>query len=182
MASLRSLFITLLTILHFLPSSTIASPVPLPFLQAPTLEAPHTRTFFYAGGTYVNDNSTNSSVLARKQYVEVLTPADGIQHPYPLLFIHGGGATGVQWLQKPDGGRGWASYFLSRGYQVLLTDLWSVGRSIDGESPPLRNTGPAWGAEMGYTAPERYGKYVQAKLHTQWPGVSPLFPFPLCSP
>lgn len=176
MASSRSLFVTLLTILHFLPLSTIASPVPLP----PTLEAPHTRTFFYAGGTYINDNSTNSSVLANKQYVEVLTPANGIQHPYPLLFITP--LSGVQWLNKPDGGQGWASYFLSRGYQVLLTDLWSVGRSIDGSLPPLRNAFTVLGAEMGFTAPEQYGKYVQAELHTQWPGVGPLFPFPLCSP
>jgi len=41
-------------------------------------------------------------------YVEVMVPHE-IQHPYPIVFLHGAGQTGVDYLQTPDGRSGWAS-------------------------------------------------------------------------
>ncbi|RFU25719.1 hypothetical protein B7463_g10618, partial [Scytalidium lignicola] len=37
----------------------------------------------------------------------------------------------VNWLNKPDGGRGWASLFLERGYRVYIVDSNMRGRSPD---------------------------------------------------
>ena len=58
-------------------------------------EALHSRTFFYAGGAYVYNETVNGTIWVNKQYVEELTPAGGVKHPYPLVFFHGGGDTGV---------------------------------------------------------------------------------------
>lgn len=51
----------------------------------------HRRNYFYAGGTYVqNDNLT---FVHGQIYVEHLQPAK-VTKPYPLLFIEGAGMTG----------------------------------------------------------------------------------------
>lgn len=81
------------------------------------------------------------------------------------------------WLNKPDGGSGWASYFLNQGYVVYIIDQTERARS------PWNPTGnttltayPAEYIEQRFTATEKYALWPQAKLHTQWPGVSHLFP------
>lgn len=76
-----------------------------------------------------------------------------------------------QWLNKPDGNRGWASYFLEKGYEVFIVDIWGTGRSNPSSLPPLFSTFSVELVELAFTAPEVYKKYYQAKLHTQWPGV-----------
>jgi pimeloyl-ACP methyl ester carboxylesterase len=47
----------------------------------------------------------------------------------PLLFIHGGGATGACWRATPDGRTGWADLLADRGYECWLTDWPGTGRS-----------------------------------------------------
>jgi len=47
----------------------------------------------------------------------------------PLLFIHGGGATGACWRATPDGRIGWADQLAARGYECWLTDWPGTGRS-----------------------------------------------------
>lgn len=60
-----------------------------------TFEALHSRSVFYAGGRYVFDKSLNGTILENQMYVEQLTPIGGVKHPYPLIFAHGGGASGT---------------------------------------------------------------------------------------
>jgi pimeloyl-ACP methyl ester carboxylesterase len=47
----------------------------------------------------------------------------------PLLFIHGGGATGACWRATPDGRRGWADQLAERGQECWITDWPGTGRS-----------------------------------------------------
>lgn len=86
------------------------------------------------------------------------------------------------WLQTPDNRKGWASYFIERGYEVYIVDVLSVGRSAQQDliAYPLVGRVTAEGAEAGFTAPERTNAYPQSQLHTQWPGVGPsLLPRPV---
>ena len=47
----------------------------------------------------------------------------------PLLFIHGGGATGACWRATPDGRLGWADALAARGHECWLIDWPGTGRS-----------------------------------------------------
>ena len=138
--------------------------------QIAVTEARHTRKVFYIGGNY--NKTATGTILQNQIYVEQLTPAGGITQSKPLVLLHGGDLAGDLWLNKPDGGRGWASFWLDRGYQVYILDEWSVGRSSAGSDSATGPGGTLEGAELAFTAPERYNKYYQARFHTQWPGVS----------
>ena len=78
-------------------------------------------------------------------------------------------------MNTPDGRKGWASYFLEKGYTVYLTDPPQRGRSpyVPGSEGTLGIT-PVLMVEQIFTAPEKFpnrpNNYVQAPLHTQWPG------------
>lgn len=78
------------------------------------------------------------------------------------------------WLQTPDNRKGWASYFIERGYQVYIVDVVSVGRSVQQDlvAYPLRGGFTIEGAEAGFTGGKRINAFPQSQLHTQWPGVS----------
>ena len=60
-----------------------------------TQESLHRRSFFYAGGQYVHNDTAGGTISINKQYVEELTPGCGVKHKYPLVFFHGGGDSGV---------------------------------------------------------------------------------------
>lgn len=162
--------------LYSFPAIAVAISPPMPILpvsgnsQIQVTEARHTRKIYYLGGDY--NQTASGTILQNQIYVEQLTPAGGVTQPKPLVLLHGGNIAGDLWLNKPDGGRGWASFFLDRGYQVYVPDTWGMGRSgpaADG----LRGGGSTVeGAERAFTAPERYNEYYQARFHTQWPGVS----------
>lgn len=143
--------------------------------QQPLSDAAYNRRVFYVGGNYNTTNSGN--VLQNQVYIEQLTPAAGKTKPYPLVMLHGGDISGLVWLNKPDNGTGWASYFLNQGFEVFIVDEWSVGRSGP-ESTAYTSTDGAGAsyqlAELAFSAPQLYNKYYQAKFHTQWPGVSVL--------
>jgi len=65
--------------------------------------------FFYAGGKYVGElGPDKEATMGGAMYVEVMVPKQ-IRSPYPVVFLHGAGQTGVDWLQTPDGRPGWAS-------------------------------------------------------------------------
>src|SRR6185295_11950321 len=85
--------------------------------------------FFYAGGKYVGELGPNKeATMGGAMYVEVMVPKQ-IRSPYPVVFLHGAGQTGVDWLQTPDGRPGWAYNFLDMGYVVYLEDFPARGRS-----------------------------------------------------
>src|SRR5688500_16847106 len=79
--------------------------------------------FFYAGGKYVGElGDDKESTMGGAMYVEVMVPKQ-IRSPYPVVFLHGAGQTGVDWLQTPDGRPGWAYNFLEMGYVVYMQDF-----------------------------------------------------------
>lgn len=153
-------------------------------------EALHKRSIFYVGGQYVFNTTLGGNIVTNDEYVEELTPAQGVKQKYPIVFFHGGGPSGAvssaskrcrldgadlvlqMWLNKPDGGRGWASYFLDQGYRVYLLDLWGVGRSSGNNLPSISNGGTVELVEVAFSAPQLSHNYYQAQFHTQFPGVS----------
>jgi pimeloyl-ACP methyl ester carboxylesterase len=47
----------------------------------------------------------------------------------PLLIWHGGGLSGVTYETKPDGGEGWLTMFIRKGWDVYISDAVERGRS-----------------------------------------------------
>ena len=126
------------------------------------------RGFFYVGGDYVGE--PGQETMGGAMYVEVMVPKE-IKHPYPIVFLHGNGQTGVGYLQTPDGRPGWAYNFLDMGYVVYVQDYPARGRSqyvpgVDGELS-IR-TGAT--VERIFTANATRADYPQADKQTQWPG------------
>lgn len=70
----------------------------------------YARDVFYVGGRYYEDASGNRTT--DQLYVEKLTPA-AVTQPKPVVFFHGGGTSGVSWLNTPDNRKGFGSSFLS---------------------------------------------------------------------
>ena len=132
-------------------------------------EEPCTRSFFYAGGGYVDDGNGRHS-FRDQMYVERLRPVDGPTQDAPVVLIHGQAQTGTNFLNKPDGGRGWASDFLSQGYEVYLVDQALRGRSPRHDRPLPAAVIPAEAIQERFTAPRHYNLWPQACKHTQWPG------------
>ncbi|MCJ1299774.1 hypothetical protein MMC08_002567 [Hypocenomyce scalaris] len=162
-------------------------------LHIPTIrEVPCTRTYFYVGGEYVAKEK--SHFFTNQMYVEQLDPIHGPRKPHPLVFIHGLGQCGTvrtvqlkipfdpssleqkfsdmlqNWLNKPDGGRGWASFFLEQGYRVYLVDCTVRGRSPSLVTEDKLSNFDAEFVETHFTACAYHKGWPQAALHTQWPG------------
>ncbi|KAF2964067.1 hypothetical protein GQX73_g9518 [Xylaria multiplex] len=132
---------------------------------------PHEREVFYVGGRWIQRQGGQR--FGEQMYVEKLTPisiGEGIVDRDPIIFIHGATRSGVDWLTKPDGRPGWASYFLSKGFECYLVDLPFRGRSPwhpdDGEIL----TFPMEAMQKLFVPGQEHGGWPQAKLHTQWPG------------
>lgn len=124
--------------------------------------------FFYVGGHYAGESG--KEIMDGAMYVEVRVPKN-IRHPYPIVFIPGGGQTGVDFLQTPDARPGWAYYFLDQGYVVYIEENVARGRSayvpeFDGKLSTPRDL---LGLEK-LTDSEQLGDWPQAHLHSQWPG------------
>ncbi|KAF5010155.1 hypothetical protein FDECE_3648 [Fusarium decemcellulare] len=134
-------------------------------------EAPSVRSSLYVGGAYVADG-TGGHVFRDQMYVEKLVPAAGVRQPDPIVLIHGQGQTGSNFLNKPDGGRGWASLFIDHGYEVYIVDQTLRGRSpwmlSDGTTRPSALSVEA--VERMFTAVAKFKLWPQAVNHTQWPG------------
>jgi hypothetical protein len=45
------------------------------------------------------------------------------------LLWHGGGLTGVTYETKPDGGEGWLTYFIRKGWDTYISDAVERGRA-----------------------------------------------------
>ncbi|KAI1091350.1 alpha/beta-hydrolase [Rostrohypoxylon terebratum] len=131
----------------------------------------HRREVFCVGGGYVPDAKGNHS-LQGQMYVERLIPEveESLKKRLPVVFIHGATRSGVDWVTKPDGQPGWASFFLAQGFECYLID-----QPFRGRSPwyPGNGTITAYTAESIqtlFTASKTFGAWPQAKQHTQWPG------------
>ncbi|KAF5125116.1 putative secreted lipase [Metarhizium anisopliae] len=106
-------------------------------------------------------------------YVEKLSPNPAPANPpLPIIFIAGAAQTGTNFLDTPDGRPGWASYFISKGHTVYLSDQPARGRSFwfPGHGS-IGYIGPPDSVSDIFTDVAHNGnQWPQAKLHTQWPG------------
>lgn len=151
-----------------LSAGCIGALVVLSITHATAQHALATHEFFYVGGSYAGEG--RNEVMAGQMYVEVLRPSR-VTKKYPLIFFHGAGQTATNWMGTPDGRPGWADYFLNQGYIVYLTDQPARGRSAWRSSANGKlQIVPVEDVELRFTAPETFGKWPQARLHTQWPG------------
>ena len=124
--------------------------------------------YLYAGGHY--DQTHPDHHIVGQLYAEFQIPANGT-HPYPIIMVHGGSQTGVDWLATPDGRDGWAQFFLRRGYAVYVVD--QVGRGKSPYNPAVYGATNDQSLDFDlqrFAAGEKYDLWPQAKLHTQWPG------------
>src|SRR5262245_38492127 len=80
---------------------------------------------FFAGGRYVE---TDGRTMMGQMFVQYQVPKV-LRFPYPVVMVHGGGQTGVNFLCTPDGRRGWADYFVANGFAVYVVDQPGRGRS-----------------------------------------------------
>src|SRR5579871_1569570 len=124
--------------------------------------------YLFAGGKY--SAAGNAKTMDGQIYAEFQIPARQ-SHPYPIIFVHGGGQTGTNFTGTPDGREGWAQFFLREGYAVYVIDQAGRGRSAYLTSA----YGPQTSVNMDmiqkrFTAVEKYNLWPQAHLHTQWPG------------
>ena len=123
---------------------------------------------FYVGGKMTEIDGR--AVMINHMYVEYMIPARK-KHPYPIIMVHGGLRTGVNFTGTLDGKEGWAQYFVRQGYAVYLVDQVGRGRSpiIEKAYGPAR-MGDIRGVQKRYAQQEKYKLWPQAHLHAPWPG------------
>ncbi|KAJ6786072.1 hypothetical protein PWT90_07745 [Aphanocladium album] len=137
------------------------------------------RTTFYVNMEWEADTDPrNNNYLRGQMYVECLQPQKKTKE-YPLVLIHGDYHSSQIWLTKPDGGPGWASYFLGNGYQVYIVDLPGTGKSNYLRKEEINSTEvkslKASQVEKELTAPKAYSdlrdlRWETVLKHDKWPG------------
>ena len=70
----------------------------------------------------------NGRYQVEQMYVQYFLPQTR-KGKLPLLMWHGGGLTGVTYETKPDGGEGWLTYFIRKGWDTYISDAMERGRS-----------------------------------------------------
>src|SRR5215207_5861626 len=70
----------------------------------------------------------NGRYQVEQMYVQYFLPQNR-KGKLPLLLWHGGGLSGVTYETKPDGGEGWLTYFIRRGWDTYISDAMERGRS-----------------------------------------------------
>jgi pimeloyl-ACP methyl ester carboxylesterase len=124
--------------------------------------------YLFAGGKY--STVGGRQVMSGQIYAEFQIPSQQT-HLYPIVMIHGGGQSGTNFTQTPDGREGWAQFFLRQGYAVYIVDQVGRGKAAyqsDLYGPPTRLD--VGSLQQRFTASERYNLWPQAHMHTQWPG------------
>ena len=81
---------------------------------------------FSVPGRYVEVGK--DTIMVGQMFVQYQVPKNKTR-PYPVVMIHGGGQTGINFLGTPDGRRGWADDFVAHGYAVYVVDQSGRGRS-----------------------------------------------------
>ncbi len=83
---------------------------------------------------YTTRSADNGSVdVLNPLFVQYVLPARQ-RHEYPIVFVHGGGGQGTDWLETPDGRDGWADYFVADGWDVYVVDRPGHGRAQSNSS------------------------------------------------
>jgi pimeloyl-ACP methyl ester carboxylesterase len=131
---------------------------------------------FYVGGHYAG--APGKETMDGAMYVEVWVPKK-IRHPYPVVFMTGGGGQGsYAVMQTPDGRPGWAYDFVRQGYTVYMMDYPGQGRSayvpeLDGTLVPPRSGPRMEESWTGGRPPVNPASWPQAGKYTQWPSDAP---------
>jgi pimeloyl-ACP methyl ester carboxylesterase len=131
---------------------------------------------FYVGGHYAG--APGNETMDGAMYVETWVPKK-IRHPYPVVFMTGGGGQGAYALiQTPDGRPGWAYDFVRQGYTVYMMDYPGQGRSayvpaLDGALVPPRTAARMEESWTGGRPPVNPSSWPQAAKYTQWPSDAP---------
>jgi pimeloyl-ACP methyl ester carboxylesterase len=124
--------------------------------------------YFYVGGHAATIDG--HQYVAGQMYTEFRIPAKQT-HPYPIIMVHGGTMSGINYTGTPDGREGWAQYFVRRGYAVYVVDQPGRARSSYNEKVYGQYSAPdATNSLSRFTEQEKYKLWPQAHLHTQWPG------------
>ena len=126
--------------------------------------------YFFVGGRYVETDK--GPLMERQMYVEYRMPAE-VKQRYPIVMIHGAAQTGTNFTGTPDGRKGWAQFFVERGYAVYIVDQPARGRSAYRDPLGANIRFSSAQLEQRFTAHEKFNLWPQAKLHTQWPGEGP---------
>lgn len=90
-------------------------------------QALYSRDVFYVGGRYYEDGTGNRTT--DQLYVEKLTPA-ALTQSRPVVFFHGGGGSGVSWLNTPDNRKGFGSSFSCFRLIFFLSSLCLFLRTV----------------------------------------------------
>jgi pimeloyl-ACP methyl ester carboxylesterase len=113
---------------------------------------------------YTTQDAANGSVdVVNPMFVQYFLPVR-TQHKYPIVFIHGGGGQGTDWMQTPDGRDGWVDYFVADGWDVYVVDRPGHGRS---QSNPACGNGQFRGANSAPIA------RLSTSNPSVWPGGEP---------
>jgi pimeloyl-ACP methyl ester carboxylesterase len=120
-----------------------------------------------------NATDSNQMAMTGQLYVEKLSPRPASSNaPLPIIFIAGAAQTGTNFLDTPDGRPGWASYFVSKGHTVYLSDQPARGRSFwyPGQGSLGTIGSPDLVSDIFTDVSNNGDQWPQAKLHMQWPG------------
>ena len=113
----------------------------------------------------------NGTYLVESMYVQYFLPATR-RGTVPLLMWHGGGLTGVTYETKPDGGEGWLTWFLKRGWDVYNSDAVERGRSGWAMYPDIFTTDPVFMPMAGPWDRFRFGPGAESyAAHATYPGM-----------
>ncbi|CAF3529392.1 unnamed protein product [Fusarium graminearum] len=138
-------------------------------------------TFFVNVDWRMGATLATATNIVGQMYVECMEPVE-VLHPYPVILIHGDFHTGQ--TTKPDGQSGWASFFLKKGFQVMIVDVPPSGRSnflttshyLHREVGLNSSSLKASAVEAALTAPSKPRapgvplQYERAVFHNKWPG------------
>lgn len=116
-----------------------------------------------AGNAAARAIDMNGSYCVGQLYVQEYRLATA-RHAHPVLLWHGGGMTGAQWENTPDGRQGWLWRLLQSSYDAFVADAsergrasWAMYPQIYGSAPIFRSKEEAWhlfriGSADGYAA------------------------------
>ena len=132
----------------------------------------------------VTEYDPNGTFLIEQAYVQYFLPHER-RFRTSLLLVHGGGLTGAQWEDTPDGRTGWLARLLDAQIAVYVIDNVERGRAgwcaLEGEwpdSPVVRSDEEAARfyrfAYPNNQFPLEYVDQLSAQTVPRWPSTYPL--------
>jgi len=144
----------------------------------------HPKRWVSYSSNVTTEYNPNGTFAIEHAYVQYFLPSQP-RFQTPVLLIHGGGLTGVQWEDTPDGRPGWLTRLLEARIAVYVIDNVERGRAgwcaIEGEwpdQPVVRSDEEAAQfyrfAFPGHQFPMKAMRYLSAQTVPRWPSTSAL--------